>query len=87
MRFARIFLVINISMEYVVGPVIALLLGMKFTTYKLKTVEEKVEQINIKVVAIEKQTAAFEQEMPKRLVATVAPVAVAVKKLNEQVGI
>jgi hypothetical protein len=74
-------------MEYVVGPVIALLLGMKFTDYKLKSVEDKVEQMATKVTLIEKQAAAFEQEMPKRLVATVAPVAVAVKKLNEQVGI
>ena len=67
-------------MEYVVGPVIALLLGMKFTAFTTKKQEER-------IVAAEAKIEMIENEMPKRLMATVAPVTVAIKKLNQQVGI
>ena len=32
-------------MEYVAGPIIALLLGMKFADWKTKEVEKRVEEI------------------------------------------
>lgn len=74
-------------MEYVAGPVIALLLGMKFTAFKssaqeasIKALEERMDQMVIK----HEETA---QQMPKQMLATVAPMAMAVKKLNQQVGI
>ena len=67
-------------MEYVVGPVIALLLGMKFTAFTTKKQEER-------IAAAEAKIEQIENEMPKRLMATVAPVTVAIKKLNQQVGI
>ena len=67
-------------MEYVVGPVIALLIGMKFTAFTSKKAEQR-------VVAVEEKVVKIEAEMPKRLMATVAPVTVAIKKLNQQVGI
>jgi len=67
-------------MEYVVGPVIALLIGMKFTAYTAKKTEARVTVIEEKVVK-------FEAEVPKKLAATMTPVAVAIKKLNQQVGI
>ena len=67
-------------MEYVVGPVIALLLGMKFTAFTAKKTEER-------IAAAEAKIEQIENDMPKRLMATVAPVTVAIKKLNQQVGI
>ena len=71
-------------MEYVVGPVIALLLGMKFTAYTAKKAETDLAS---RVVAIETVVANLEKEMPRKLMVTMAPVTAAVKKLNEQVGI
>ena len=67
-------------MEYVVGPVIALLLGMKFTAYTTKKTEER-------ITAVEERVLNFESEVPKRVSATIAPVAVAIKRLKQEVGI
>ena len=75
-------------MEYVVGPVLALLVGMKFTVWKTnhsnhkcdKCVEEMVETIDKKIV--ESNT-----EISKSMVTVITPMAKAIKNLNEQVGI
>ena len=74
-------------MEYVVGPIIGLLLGMKFTVWKAKQYEDKFTDLQAKVESVVVRVDESEKEMPKRVMATVAPVAIAVKKLNEQVGI
>ena len=50
-------------MEYVVGPVIALLLGMKFTAFTTKKQEER-------IAAAEAKIEMIENEMPKRLMAS-----------------
>ena len=39
-------------MEYVVGPVVALLLGMKFTDYKTKEQIKQLEKTNESLVAL-----------------------------------
>ena len=74
-------------MEYVVGPIIGLMLGMKFTVWKAKQNEDKFADLQAKVESVVLRVAENESEMPKRVMATVAPVAIAVKKLNEQVGL
>ena len=74
-------------MEYVVGPILALLVGMKFSVYKTNKLEESVTDLQAKVESIVIRLDQTDADMPKRLMATVAPVAVAVKKLNEQVGL
>lgn len=74
-------------MEYVVGPILALLLGMKFTVYKTKKAEDSLKSLEAKVETIVARIDQTDKEMPKRLMATITPVAVAVKKLNEQVGL
>ena len=69
--------------EYIVGPVLALLLGMKFSDYKSKEQAKIIEELKAKIEAVEQQ----EQEIPKKLVATITPIAKAVQRLNEQVGL
>ena len=68
------------ALEYIVGPVLALLLGMKFTDFKTK---EK----DAKIVELESKIALIETETPKKMMATLIPVAKAVQKLNQQVGL
>ena len=68
------------ALEYIIGPVLALLLGMKFTDYKSKEKDEKIK-------ALEEKVALVETETPKKLIATLMPVAKAVQKLNQQVGL
>ena len=68
------------ALEYIVGPVLGLLLSMKFTDMKAK---EK----DAKITALEEKIALIETETPKKLMATLMPVAKAVQKLNQQVGL
>jgi hypothetical protein len=75
------------ALEYVVGPILALLLGMKFTDLKNKEAEKTIAELNEKVVLLEKSASTLEDELPKKMMATMLPVAKAVQKLNQQVGL
>ena len=68
------------SFEYIIGPVLALLLGMKFTDLKNKEKDVKISELESKIELIETET-------PKKMMATLVPVAKAVQKLNQQVGL
>ena len=68
------------ALEYIVGPVLALLLGMKFTDYKSKEKDTKITELESKIALIETET-------PKKMMATLLPVAKAVQKLNQEVGL
>ena len=70
-------------MEYVVGPVIALLLGMKFTDWKIKTQATALADLDKRVELVQ-QTEA---ELPKKVMATVMPLAKAVQKINQEIGL
>ena len=71
-------------MDYVAGPVIALLLGMKFAEWKPKEVEKRVEAI---AKSCEERVIETNTNTSKTIIATMTPVARAIKVLNEQVGI
>jgi len=68
------------ALEYIVGPVLALLLGMKFTDYKTKEKDAKITELESKITLMETET-------PKKMMATLIPVAKAVQKLNQEVGL
>tara|TARA_Y100000401_G_scaffold73721_1_gene59694 strand:+ start:1887 stop:2111 length:225 start_codon:yes stop_codon:yes gene_type:complete len=74
-------------MEYVAGPVIALLLGMKFTAFKTSAQDAAIKSLEEKLEQVDARHSEVAQQMPKQMLATVAPMAMAVKKLNQQVGI
>ena len=77
-------------MEYVVGPVLALLLGLKFTDFRVKKVAkefERIDNLEERVIKLEERTDEVEVNMAKKMVTTVMPIAKAVTKLNQQVGI
>ena len=73
--------------EYIVGPVLALFLGMKFSDYKHKQCKKTITELREQVELIEKRNAEVENELAKKVMATVLPVAKAVNKLNQQVGL
>jgi len=75
------------ALEYIVGPVLALLLGMKFSDYKSKETQKTIATLTEKIEKIEKHNQEVENELPKKVMATVLPIAKAVNKLNEQVGL
>lgn len=74
-------------MEYIIGPVLTLLVAMKFTDYRQKDIEAKLGVMQEQVTLVEKTMEQRETELPKKLVATMVPLAKAVKLLNQQVGI
>ena len=71
-------------MEYVIGPVLALLVSMKFTTWKAKEQAKKCdaccELVDIK---IKEQNEVMSAQTLKILM----PVAKSVTKINEQLGL
>ena len=75
-------------MEYVVGPVLALLVGMKFTVWKTSHANHKCDKcVEEMVETIDKKIVANNTEMSKSMVTVITPMAKAIKNLNEQVGI
>ena len=74
-------------LEYVIGPVLALLMGMKFSDYKAKEQQKAITELKEKVIVLEKSASTLEAELPKKVMATMLPVAKAVQKLNQQVGL
>jgi hypothetical protein len=68
------------SLEIIIGPVLVLLLSMKFTDMKSTEKDTKIKKL-------EEQIALIETETPKKMMATLMPVAKAVQKLNQEVGL
>ena len=67
-------------LEFVVGPVLSLLIALKFGDIKDKEREKE-------IAALQAQIELLENELPKKVMATMLPVAKAVQKLNQQVGL
>ena len=74
-------------LEYLVGPILALLVSMKFSDYKIKESEKTLNELQAKIELIEENNDKLQSEFPKKVMATVLPVAQAVQKLNQQVGL
>ena len=74
-------------LEFVVGPVLSLLIALKFGDMKDKKREAELAALQEKVVLLEKSASTLESELPKKVMATMLPVAKAVQKLNAQVGL
>jgi len=74
-------------MEYILGPVLAVALSIKFTAEKSKRMETRITALESKIELMESSSTTMQTEMPKRMLATIVPLAQAVRKLNEQVGI
>jgi len=74
-------------LEFVVGPVLSLLIALKFGDMKDKEREQQIIALQEKVELLENSRIELETELPKRVMATVLPVAKAVQKLNQQVGL
>ena len=74
-------------MEYAIGPVLALLIAMKFADYKSKKTEEHVKTVEAKVELVEKQIPASEAATLQKTMVTFQPVVKAVRQLQDEIGI
>ena len=74
-------------LEFIVGPVLSLLIALKVGDINHKEREKEINALQQRVELLEKSASALESELPKKVMATMLPVAKAVQKLNQQVGL
>ena len=73
--------------EYVVGPVLAVLISMKFTDYKARQQQTECKSCCEKIELIETKVKEIDQETLKKMLVTITPVAKAVQQLQESIGV
>lgn len=81
-------------MEYFFGPALALLISLKFTSMqkdeqqlKMQDLDERIELIEETLLQSQASNEKRDEEFSKKVLATIMPVAKAVNKLNQTVGI
>ena len=81
-------------MEYFFGPALALLISLKVTSMqkdeqrlKMQDLDERIELIEETLLQSQAKNDKREEELSRRVMETVLPVAKAVNRLNQTVGI
>ncbi len=74
-------------MYYAVGPVLALLISLKFTQQQNTKHQKEYEALVAKVELLENRNEQVDKEMLQKIMTTVMPIAKAVNKLNQEVGL
>lgn len=75
-------------MEYIIiGPILALLVSMKFTDYKSKKAEVRLTALEGRIENVSSVLQQSEADAPKKTLMIVAPVAKAVKELQSAIGV
>ena len=74
-------------MYYIVGPLLALVISLKYANTMVKKQEERIEEMEHKVELVVQASDTQEKEMLKKVMTTVLPIAKAVNRLNNEVGI
>ena len=75
-------------MEYILGPAAALLLGLKFTDYRVKrAVKRMEEQRSELLVALEAKVNANNKMISEQTLKMMLPMASSVQQINGQLGL
>tara|TARA_Y100000385_G_scaffold167443_1_gene173482 strand:+ start:330 stop:557 length:228 start_codon:yes stop_codon:yes gene_type:complete len=75
-------------MEYaIIGPIVALLVSLKFVDYKSKELVVKLTALEERIENVNTTLVKSEAEAPKKAMMIVAPVAKAVKELQSTIGV
>ena len=74
-------------MYLVVGPVLALLISLKYTQQQTTKHQKEYEALVTKVELLEARNQEVDKEMLQKIMTTVMPIAKAVNKLNQEVGL
>ena len=75
-------------MEYVAGPIIALLLGMKFTDWKSKEQIRELEKSNEALIAlVEEKMVENTKQVSQQTLRMMMPMAKSVTDINKQLGL
>ena len=73
--------------EYLVGPIVAVVISLKYTKYMTDKQSAKCETCCAQIESVEKRLETHDTEILKKVMTTVLPVAKAVNRLNNEVGI
>ena len=73
--------------EYLVGPVVAVLVSLKYTKHMVDKQSAKCATCCTQIESVEKKLETHDTEILKKVMTTVLPVAKAVNRLNNEVGI
>ena len=71
-------------LEYIIGPVLAVLVSMKFTKYTDEKTREYVEEVRTELVS---KVDTQNDEMAKKLLVTVSPMARVLREVKETLGV
>jgi len=71
----------------IAGPILAVLVSLKLTDKRFKTHQQEYEALVTKVELLETRNEAVDKEMLQKIMTTVMPIAKAVNKLNQEVGL
>jgi hypothetical protein len=74
-------------MYYVLGPVLAVLISLKYTKHVTDKHQKEYQELLTKVELVEKRNTELDKEMLQKVMTTVLPIAKAVNRLNGEVGI
>ena len=74
-------------MEYVLGPVLALLVSMKFSHYKSNQQAAATVRLEEKITALESQIIDNNKMISQQTLKLMTPVAKAVQDINKQLGL
>ena len=73
--------------EYAVGPVLALLISLKYTKVIIDKKISKYDDILTRLEKVENRVEQIDKETLKKMMITLTPVAKAVNELQEAIGI
>ena len=73
--------------ELAVGPILALLISLKYSQQQNTKQQKEYETLVARVELIENRNEALDKEMLQKIMTTVMPIAKAVNKLNQEVGL
>ena len=74
-------------MYFAVGPILALLISLKYTQQQTTKHQKEYEALVAKVELLETRNEAVDKEMLQKIMTAVMPIAKAVNKLNQEVGL
>jgi len=74
-------------MEFLIGPVLAVLVSVGYTRQQNIKHQKDYEALVTKVELLENRNEKVDKEMLQKIMTTVMPIAKAVNKLNQEVGL
>ena len=74
-------------MEAALSGVLSLLIALKFTDMKSKKADEEIRALTERVELLSNEAKELDQQLAGKLMQTLLPVAKAVNRLNQEIGL